>query len=104
MGVTPQSFRQDDGIYFPWRADQRLGDHRSAVKVTREDGLSWDSTASESCSTGAPVCIHEIDADGRLLAMNPAGLALLGAASEDAMRGATTWPSSAPPTRTGFDA
>jgi len=35
----------------------------------------------------APVCVHEIDADGRLLAMNPAGLALLGAASEDAMRG-----------------
>lgn len=35
----------------------------------------------------APVCIHEIDANGRLLTMNRAGLALLGAGSEDAIRG-----------------
>jgi len=35
----------------------------------------------------APLCVHEIDADGRLIAMNPAGLAMMGVASEDAIRG-----------------
>lgn len=35
----------------------------------------------------APVCMHEIDADGRLLTMNRAGLALVGADSEEAIRG-----------------
>jgi PAS domain S-box-containing protein len=35
----------------------------------------------------APVCMHEIDADGRLLAMNRAGLALVGADGEEAIRG-----------------
>ncbi len=35
----------------------------------------------------APVCLHEIGTDGRLLRMNPAGLALVGADSEEAIRG-----------------
>ena len=34
----------------------------------------------------APLCVHEIDADGRLLTMNRAGLALVGVDSEDAIR------------------
>jgi signal transduction histidine kinase len=35
----------------------------------------------------APLCVHEINADGRLMAMNPAGLAMMGIANEDAIRG-----------------
>ena len=35
----------------------------------------------------APVCIHEIDTDGRLLSMNRAGLSLLGVADEGAIVG-----------------
>jgi PAS domain S-box-containing protein len=35
----------------------------------------------------APVCMDEIDADGRLLSMNPAGLAMMGVVSEEAIRG-----------------
>ncbi len=35
----------------------------------------------------APICMHEIDADGRLLTMNRAGLALMGADSEETIRG-----------------
>ena len=35
----------------------------------------------------APLCIQAIGADGRLVAMNPAGLVQVGADSEDAVRG-----------------
>lgn len=35
----------------------------------------------------APLCIHAIGADGRLVAMNPTGLGQVGADSEDAVRG-----------------
>jgi len=35
----------------------------------------------------APCCIHEIDLDGKLTAMNPAGLVMMGASDEDAIRG-----------------
>lgn len=35
----------------------------------------------------APLCLHEIDTAGRLLTMNQAGLAWVGAASEEAIRG-----------------
>lgn len=35
----------------------------------------------------APVCIHEIDLDGRLTAMNPAGLAMMGVDNESAICG-----------------
>ncbi len=35
----------------------------------------------------APLCVHEIDTEGRLIAMNPAGLAMMGVANEDAIRG-----------------
>lgn len=36
---------------------------------------------------GAPVCIHEIDLDGRLTSMNPAGLCMLGLEAEEQVRG-----------------
>jgi PAS domain S-box-containing protein len=35
----------------------------------------------------APVCIHEIDAEGRLLSMNRAGLDMMGVDNEDQVRG-----------------
>ena len=35
----------------------------------------------------APLCVHEIDAEGRLTAMNPAGLALVNLQSEYDIRG-----------------
>jgi PAS domain S-box-containing protein len=35
----------------------------------------------------APLCMHEVGTDRRLLAMNPAGLALLGVDTEDEIRG-----------------
>lgn len=35
----------------------------------------------------APFCVHEIAADGQLLSMNPAGLALVGASDQAAIRG-----------------
>lgn len=35
----------------------------------------------------APFCVHEIAADGRLLSMNPTGLALVGAVEKAAVRG-----------------
>ncbi len=46
-----------------------------------------DDSRFETLVTHAPVCIHEIDLDGRLTAMNPAGLAMMGVDDEAAIRG-----------------
>ncbi|MFV1991404.1 MAG: PAS domain S-box protein, partial [Acidimicrobiales bacterium] len=46
----------------------------SAVRVNdRRDEQSYAAIVEN-----APICIHEIDLDGRLTSMNPAGLAMLG--------------------------
>ncbi len=46
-----------------------------------------DQDCLQSLYDLAPLCLHTIGANGRLIGMNAAGLALVGAASEEAIRG-----------------
>jgi len=41
----------------------------------------------EAVIESAPVCIHEIDQEGKLITMNPAGLKMMGVDNEEAIRG-----------------
>ncbi len=41
----------------------------------------------EAVIDSAPVCIHEIDREGKLISMNPAGLRMMGVEDEKAIRG-----------------
>ena len=50
----------------------------------------------------APICIHEIDLEGRLVAMNPAGLRMVGAANEREIAGLTYLDIVAPESREGI--
>ena len=52
-----------------------------------QDGISRDLDRYRVLFDQAPVCIHEIDAEGRLLSMNRAGLDLVGVDSEEQFRG-----------------
>jgi len=55
--------------------------------LTRATSRLMDQDFLQALYDQAPLCIHAIGTDGCLTAMNPAGLAQLGARSEDAIRG-----------------
>jgi PAS domain S-box-containing protein len=57
------------------------------MNTRRGYGISHDFDLYRAFFDQAPVCIHELDADGRLLSMNRAGLDLVGVDSEAQVRG-----------------
>lgn len=57
------------------------------ARKTAEEALAESEARYRTLFENAPVCIHEIDRDGRISAMNPRGLQIAGASQADAVIG-----------------
>jgi PAS domain S-box-containing protein len=51
--------------------------------IQAEQALSESEGQNRMLVEGAPYCIHQMDLDGRLISMNPAGLSMMGFSSEE---------------------
>lgn len=67
-----------------------------------QKGITQDLDRYQILFEQAPICIHEIDADGRLLSMNQAGLDLVGVDREEQVRGRAYLDFVAPSEREGI--
>ncbi|WP_419905039.1 PAS domain S-box protein [Kiloniella sp.] len=60
---------------------------RRVEHVETEQALKQSEYRLRSVITASPVCIHEIDLNGKFISMNPAGLEMMGAAEESSVCG-----------------
>ncbi|MFZ2301568.1 MAG: EAL domain-containing protein [Gallionella sp.] len=71
-----------EGQSFIYASSRNITDRKLAENALRESESRYRTLIENS-----PMCIHEIDTDGRLISMNRAGLLMMGAKDESIVRG-----------------